>query len=171
MLATDSRVAPPARTAPARRPRIIGPSAWIGAEMKKRKAEWTYRLSSVEIAEIEAAGKAVRARGLDIAEIRRADFPLPTLGPVFDRLRAEVLDGRGFVLLRFPGAPSAAALQQAAGARDVPLRVIELAEPAAAALYERKLVLVRPDGHVAWRADAVPEDALALIDRVRGAAA
>jgi hypothetical protein len=29
---------------------------------------------------------------------------------------------------------------------------------------------VRPDGHVAWRADTVPTDATALIDRVRGAA-
>jgi hypothetical protein len=29
-------------------------------------------------------------------------------------------------------------------------------------------VLVRPDGHVAWRADAEPADADAIIDRVRG---
>ena len=35
-------------------------------------------------------------------------------------------------------------------------------------LYERRLVLVRPDGHVAWRGDEVPSDALALIDTVRG---
>ena len=42
----------------------------------------------------------MQARGLDIADIRRDDFPLPTLGPVLDRLRGEVLDGRGFVLLR-----------------------------------------------------------------------
>lgn len=41
--------------------------------------------------------------------------------------------------------------------------------PDVAALYERKLVLVRPDGHVAWRADAPPADPLALADRVRGA--
>jgi uncharacterized protein YfaP (DUF2135 family) len=39
----------------------------------------------------------------------------------------------------------------------------------AAALYEKPLVLVRPDGHVAWRGNAVPADALALIDIVRGA--
>ncbi|HEX6720244.1 MAG TPA: TauD/TfdA family dioxygenase, partial [Burkholderiaceae bacterium] len=32
--------------------------------------------------------------------IGRADFPLPTLGPALERLRAEVLNGRGFVLLR-----------------------------------------------------------------------
>ena len=41
----------------------------------------------------------MQARGLDIADIRRDDFPLPTLGPVLDRLRIEVLDGRGFVLV------------------------------------------------------------------------
>ena len=38
-----------------------------------------------------------------------------------------------------------------------------------AALYEGKLVLVRPDGHVAWRSDTPPGDASGLIDRVRGA--
>jgi hypothetical protein len=79
---------------------IEGPSAWIGADTKKREAEWSYRLSPPEIAEIEAALAAVRDRGLDIADITREDFPLPTLGPVLDRLRGEVLDGRGFVLLR-----------------------------------------------------------------------
>jgi hypothetical protein len=68
--------------------------------MRGREAEWTYRLSLPEIVEIETAVKAVQARGLDIADIRREDFPLPTLGPVLDRLRTEVLEGRGFALLR-----------------------------------------------------------------------
>ena len=35
-----------------------------------------------------------------LASIRRDDFPLPTLGPVLDRLRGDVLNGRGFVSLR-----------------------------------------------------------------------
>src|SRR6476620_1180406 len=85
---------------PASRRLIKGLSAWTGADMRGREAEWSYRLSPSEIAEIEAALKLVQARGLDLAEIRREDFPLPTLGPVLDRLRTEVLDGRGFVLLR-----------------------------------------------------------------------
>jgi hypothetical protein len=42
-------------------------------------------------------------------------------------------------------------------------------DPAIARLYERRLVLVRPDGHVAWRSDDPPADPLALADRVRGA--
>jgi hypothetical protein len=82
------------------RPPVEGSSAWIGARLAANPEAWTYHLSPVEIAEIEAASAAVRARGLDIAAIRRADFPLPTLGPVLDRLRDEVLNGQGFVLLR-----------------------------------------------------------------------
>jgi hypothetical protein len=89
-----------ATIATATRPLVRGPSAWIGADMCTREAEWTYRLSPSDIAEIEAALRSVKARGLDLAEISREDFPLPTLGPTLDRLRGEVLDGRGFVMLR-----------------------------------------------------------------------
>ena len=77
------------------------------------------------------------------------------------------LFGRGFVLLRFGDAPTSA-LEQAAKTHGVPLTVTDVDEPEVAALYQRKLVLVRPDGHVAWRGDAVPEDAGKSADRVRG---
>ena len=98
MPAIDAAVPGPPTYAPVRRP-IEGPSAWVGADMRQREAEWRYLLSPAEVAEIEAAVQAVRARGLDLAEIHREDFPLPTLGPVLDQLRSEVLNGRGFVLL------------------------------------------------------------------------
>lgn len=78
------------------------------------------------------------------------------------------LFGKGFTLLRFAPADSAA-LEAAARARGVPLRVEDVSSNAARELYERRLVLVRPDGHVAWRGDALPADALALIDTIRGA--
>jgi hypothetical protein len=78
--------------------------------------------------------------------------------------------GKGFVLAYFGnGAPDGNGIAEAAAKRGVPLRTVTVEEPEAAALYERKLVLVRPDGHVAWRGDAPPADALAVIDRVRGA--
>ena len=80
------------------RPKVTGPSAWIGAELAKRPGEWTYQLSPTHLAEIAAA--TARVLGRDIAGITRDDFPLPTLGPELDRLRADVLNGRGFVLIR-----------------------------------------------------------------------
>ena len=78
------------------------------------------------------------------------------------------LFGHGFVLLRFPGSPEATALASAAAARQLPLTTTDITSPDAAVLYERRLVLVRPDGHVAWRSDDMPADAGALIDHVRG---
>jgi hypothetical protein len=77
---------------------VTGSSAWTGPDLLKRPEEWTYRLSHDEIAEIEAAAASVRGR--DIATIGRSDFRLPTLGSVLERLRDEVLNGRGFVLIR-----------------------------------------------------------------------
>ena len=79
------------------------------------------------------------------------------------------LFGRGFVLLRLGDAPASGALEAAFARRNLPLSVVPIRGEEICALYERRLVLVRPDGHVAWRADEPPADPLALVDRVRGA--
>jgi 2-polyprenyl-6-methoxyphenol hydroxylase-like FAD-dependent oxidoreductase len=80
------------------------------------------------------------------------------------------LFGDGFVLLRLGATPpDASPIERAFAHRGVPLIVETIDQPAIAALYECKLVLVRPDGHVAWRADALPADPLAVADHVRGA--
>jgi 2-polyprenyl-6-methoxyphenol hydroxylase-like FAD-dependent oxidoreductase len=82
------------------------------------------------------------------------------------------LFGEGFVLLRFGiDAPDVSAFETAAQKCHVPLKTVSVREPRAARLYERRLVLVRPDDHVAWRGDDMPENVRAVIDRVRGAAA
>jgi hypothetical protein len=79
------------------------------------------------------------------------------------------LFGRGFTLLRIgTDAPGAHRIAQAAAARDAPLTTVALAGPEVLAAYERRLVLVRPDGHVAWRSDSEPANAEVLIDTVRG---
>ena len=77
--------------------------------------------------------------------------------------------GRGFVLMRLGAAPpDARAFETAAAGCGVPFEVVDVAQPAIAELYERQLVLVRPDGHVAWRGNDMPGDTRAVIDRVRG---
>jgi hypothetical protein len=78
------------------------------------------------------------------------------------------LFGDGFVLLKFADVP-AGRIERAAASRGVPLKVHRIEHREAAALYESSLVLVRPDGHVAWRGDSEPTDAIAMIDTVRGA--
>jgi len=80
------------------------------------------------------------------------------------------LFGRGFTLLRFGHRRSAVdRFREAAKRRKVPLSIVDIDSEAASAAYERRLVLVRPDGHSAWRGDAQPDDALCVIDTVRGA--
>ena len=79
------------------------------------------------------------------------------------------LFGDGFTLLNFTG-QSTQAFEAAAAQRGVPLTVHRIEHPGAQALYDRPLVLVRPDGHVAWRGDGAA-DAPAVVDIGRGAGA
>jgi hypothetical protein len=84
------------------------------------------------------------------------------------------LFGRGFTLLNFPGAQQHDIdnVVAAAKRRNVPLSVSSIADPGIASLYESPLVLVRPDGHVAWRGSSVNNSgAIHIIDTVRGASA
>jgi len=79
------------------------------------------------------------------------------------------LFGRGFVLMRLgDDVPEAAAFLSAAAARKVPVTAFESSQPDLVHAYEKPLVLVRPDGHVAWRADAFPPDLDDLVDTIRG---
>lgn len=82
-----------------------------------------------------------------------------------------VLDefGRGFVLLQFGGDASGSDdLATAATVAGVPFRIVEVDSEEDASLYEKRLVLVRPDGHVAWRGDELDRDAAEIIATVTG---
>jgi 2-polyprenyl-6-methoxyphenol hydroxylase-like FAD-dependent oxidoreductase len=82
---------------------------------------------------------------------------------LFDRL------GRYFTLLRIGANPPAGAPLEAAAKRaGMPLAVCDVIQPDAAALYERRLNLVRPDHHICWRGDELPEDVDGLIAAVTG---
>ncbi|MDB5582959.1 MAG: cadA [Bradyrhizobium sp.] len=74
----------------------------------------------------------------------------------------------GYALLRFDPGVAVYGLIEAADARGIPFRVIDLPRPAEPA-FRHKLVLVRPDQQVAWRGDALPPDPYWLVDLVRGA--
>jgi hypothetical protein len=80
-------------------PEIAGPAVWYGPEMARRD-DWILPLTEAEVAEVEAAALPLAAAERDVASIRASDFPLPTLGQRLRALLPELLDGRGFALLR-----------------------------------------------------------------------
>jgi hypothetical protein len=81
---------------------VEGPSVWTGADLEGDRS-WTYALSHEQVADLDRALCEVKRRGLDIAEITRADFPLPSLEEDLARLLSELRDGRGFAAVRgFP---------------------------------------------------------------------
>lgn len=82
------------------------------------------------------------------------------------------LFGRGFALLRLgPSAPLAPGLEAALAAAGVPFQVHELPHADVLEAYEQPLVLVRPDGHVAWRGAEDPHKSDDIAGVLRGARA
>jgi len=61
---------------------------------------WTVVFGAAEVEELDAALRHARAKSDDVLEIGREDFPLPTLRPKLLDIERELIEGRGFVLLR-----------------------------------------------------------------------
>lgn len=78
------------------------------------------------------------------------------------------LFGKGFVLVAFTESTTSS-FTDAAQRAGVPLEVIGMDDKQVREIYERNFVLVRPDGHVAWRGNAIPGNTNEIIDKVRGA--
>ena len=79
---------------------IDGPAAWRGRDLADPGA-FTHRLTGDEIAEIDAAVRAIIDRHIDHIAIDRESFALPQLGKRLTRIRDDVLlGGRGFIVLR-----------------------------------------------------------------------
>ena len=79
--------------------RIDGPCAWYGAAMAAR-TDWIETLTAAELAELATASTPWLSERADWSELSRERFVLPTLAPRLARVQRELLDGRGFVLLR-----------------------------------------------------------------------
>jgi hypothetical protein len=69
------------------------------------------------------------------------------------------LYGRGFTLVRFEGDNDheLSPFFDVAESRGIAVRLQEIRRDALHRLYQSRLVLVRPDGHVAWRGDHMPK--------------
>jgi len=95
---------------------------------------------------------------------RTPHFWLRDGSSLYDRL------GPDYTLLRFDPTAEVNGLLEAARHAGLPLVLLDLADEEAPPCYGTRFVISRPDRHVAWRGDAVPDPA-ALVDVLRGAGA
>ena len=78
---------------------LVDPAGWT-SEGLAADGDWVYALSDTEADEIRAAVADVERRGFDILQIGRGDVTMPQFDAGLAALYDELLEGRGFVLIR-----------------------------------------------------------------------
>lgn len=76
--------------------------------------------------------------------------------------------GPAYTLIRFDQAVDVGPTIDAAAAANVPLTVVDVEPESAAFRFPEKILIVRPDSHIAWRGRATPADPGKLIGLLRG---
>ena len=78
---------------------VAGPGVWYGGELA-RSDDWIRPFAAHELDEIDAAVRIFTSTATSLDTLSPASFPLPSLGPVLRQVLNELLEGRGFILLR-----------------------------------------------------------------------
>jgi hypothetical protein len=73
--------------------------AWRG-ETLSRETSWIATLTPAEIADVDRALAVAKASGKPLEQIGRDDFPLTVMRARLTQTLADIVDGRGFVVLR-----------------------------------------------------------------------
>jgi len=71
--------------------------AWHRDDLGDR---YVYQLTDAQIDELDAALRFAEARGDDVLDVTRDDFPLPTLGAELAGIQRNLIDGLGVTLIR-----------------------------------------------------------------------
>jgi len=154
-----------------------------GVDLRKSIGETIYREEFDREYEMEGIPLGYRYEGSPIiVPDNTPELPFevmkyrPTAKPGHRAPHAWLTDGRstldlfglGFTVLCFDDSLDIEPFVRGGKRCGMPISVSNINNNEIATLYQHKLVLVRPDGHVAWRGDDLPEDVDAVIDIVRG---
>lgn len=82
---------------------ISGPTVWKAEDYRNNPERWTHIFSDEEIAELSKAADDFITSKRPLTGIKKSEFPLPMLSPLFAAIRNELLNGKGFIL--FKGIP------------------------------------------------------------------
>lgn len=149
----------------ARREKLAAQIAELGnAENESWGVEYGYRYDASPVIAHEGGAPAV-----DPLTYRPNTWPGARLPHVFlaDGVSLHDRLGLWFTLVVLDDTDTLA-MEAAAAAAKLPLEVLRIERPDLRRVYERNLILVRPDQHVAWRGDTLPSDCSALLDLVTG---
>ncbi|KAF7619735.1 hypothetical protein F9C07_2862 [Aspergillus flavus] len=82
---------------------ISGPTVWKAEEYRDAPEKWTHQFTAEEIAELSATADQFLANKIPLTGISKSNFPLPNLSKRLAELRADLIDGKGFILFKgFP---------------------------------------------------------------------
>ncbi|KAL2172948.1 uncharacterized protein P884DRAFT_252883 [Thermothelomyces heterothallicus CBS 202.75] len=82
---------------------ITGPTVWQASEFSSNPERWVHPLTPTEIEELSQAADAFIASGAPLTGISKESFDLPTFSKTLSALRDDLLNGKGFALLKnFP---------------------------------------------------------------------
>lgn len=81
-------------------PEVLEPQCEWSAEDVRDSEQWTEQLCAAEIKELDEAIAYARSRTANFLEINKEHFPLPSLSLRLKRIEHELINGRGFVLIR-----------------------------------------------------------------------
>jgi hypothetical protein len=81
-------------------PRVLEDHAEWRADDVADEGKWTELLGDAECEELDRALRHAQGLGRELIDVAREDFPLPTLSLRLAGVLRELIDGRGFVLLR-----------------------------------------------------------------------
>lgn len=77
-------------------------SAWIAKDLMQDRL-WEHNLLDSQLTDLDKALQSVKKLELQLEEITKNNFPLPTLGATFIKIQNELKTGRGFALIHgFP---------------------------------------------------------------------
>jgi hypothetical protein len=80
-------------------PEVHSPAVWYGPGFDER-GDWIQTLTETEVHEVESAVRRLQESKRELATITADDVKLPTLGPRLQGMLDEVMNRRGFVLIK-----------------------------------------------------------------------
>lgn len=83
--------------------KIVHPAAWTAKSLMEQTDKWIYTLSEEDVAELDAALQAVKAKGLSVPHFGKAEFPMPRLAAKLAQYKHSLDFGLGILYIKgFP---------------------------------------------------------------------